>query len=595
MHSLQKFLIFFYTFSIPLAAFSGKPFVEIKFEGTFPRDIHTYFNEMSRLKQFEQKEIPSQRFIQKLIKEDKATLLKVLHSMGYYDASIGAYLEAGDIPKIITFKIKPNQQYKYAHVSVNLTSREAPSGEIKELLDTYVSKLERNPPQGEFIFDEFQKLQNELANVGHPFSKILSHEATLNVAEKTIDLTLRIDLGSKTYFGELMIQGEGNIPSSYVRNRCPFKEGEVFNAKKLISYQQKLSDSGLFDQSIARMDEEKLSDNDVPISVLLTPRKEKTIYGGVTYSTSEGAGIQGGWTHRNITGIADRFKAQAEYAQKETGVKLNYALPDFWRVNTSFLVGVAATRVRTKAYDMDQLSSDLSFNTVRKEGENYFYGVSWSRPIVTSDTSKRRYHIIGVPLGFQKNESDDVLDPQKGYKLALFLTPEVTNQKSHNFMVRAVLDYDFYIPLFSEDVLAFWSRLGRVFALEDRFIPKEKRFYAGGSGSVRAYGYQKAGPIDEQGRPVGVKTMIEGGVEYRKRFSESWGGVTFFEMARASSELAPAFKKVYFYGIGCGLRYYTSIGPIRADIAFPLNENKPYSGHKLKDKFQFYVSFGQSF
>jgi len=43
--------------------------------------------------------------------------------------------------------------------------------------------------------------------------------------------------------------------------------------------------------------------------------------------------------------------------------------------------------------------------------------------------------------------------------------------------------------------------------------------------------------------------------------------------------------------VGIGLRYYTGIGPIRADLAFPLD---PYKGGHVRPAV-LYLSLGQAF
>ena len=43
------------------------------------------------------------------------------------------------------------------------------------------------------------------------------------------------------------------------------------------------------------------------------------------------------------------------------------------------------------------------------------------------------------------------------------------------------------------------------------------------------------------------------------------------------------------YGTGLGVRYYTPIGPVRFDVAVPIDKRSE------DDAFQIYVSIGQAF
>ena len=126
-----------------------------------------------------------------------------------------------------------------------------------------------------------------------------------------------------------------------------------------------------------------------------------------------------------------------------------------------------------------------------------------------------------------------------------------------------------------------WAR-----TLED--LPADKRLYAGGSGSVRGYAYQRAGPIDQFDVPVGGRSSLEFGAELRTRITPTIGLVPFIDAGNVYPTNYPDNGSL-FYSAGLGVRYYTAIGPIRLDLAFPIA--KPAT-----DKaFQIYISVGQAF
>ena len=83
--------------------------------------------------------------------------------------------------------------------------------------------------------------------------------------------------------------------------------------------------------------------------------------------------------------------------------------------------------------------------------------------------------------------------------------------------------------------------------------------------------------------------MIEGGGELRFPIEGKFGGAVFLEGGSVSQQGIFAFDQGIRYGAGFGVRYYTAIGPVRVDFAFPLNPRK------IDDPVQFYVSLGQAF
>src|SRR3546814_10947023 len=97
------------------------------------------------------------------------------------------------------------------------------------------------------------------------------------------------------------------------------------------------------------------------------------------------------------------------------------------------------------------------------------------------------------------------------------------------------------------------------------------------------------GPLDASGDPLGGRSQIGLGTELRARVTEDFGGVIFVEGGNVYEDPVPDFDEEILWGAGFGLRYYTGLGPIRLDLAFPINPR-----HE-DDFFQLYVSLGQAF
>jgi len=119
-------------------------------------------------------------------------------------------------------------------------------------------------------------------------------------------------------------------------------------------------------------------------------------------------------------------------------------------------------------------------------------------------------------------------------------------------------------------------------------LPPDQRFYAGGSATVRGFRYQSVGPQFPDGKPTGGTAVSAGSVEFRQRILDSYGVVAFVDAGQVTANGAP-FTSSWRVGAGIGARYYTSIGPIRLDVAIPLNR-EPHG-----DAFELYIGIGQAF
>jgi translocation and assembly module TamA len=140
-------------------------------------------------------------------------------------------------------------------------------------------------------------------------------------------------------------------------------------------------------------------------------------------------------------------------------------------------------------------------------------------------------------------------------------------------------------------VLAGRVRLGSIFGADAPDIAPSRRFYSGGGGSVRGYGYQQLGPKDMDGDPIGGRGLAEFGLEARvrlKQFGGNFGIVPFIDGGSLTTEAIPDFKD-WRFAVGIGARYYSSFGPIRIDLGVPLNRQKG------DGPFAVTVSLGQAF
>jgi translocation and assembly module TamA len=153
--------------------------------------------------------------------------------------------------------------------------------------------------------------------------------------------------------------------------------------------------------------------------------------------------------------------------------------------------------------------------------------------------------------------------------------------------VRTLAEATGYYPVNDRLVIAGRARAGSIQGIERDDLAPSRRYYGGGGGSVRGYGYQRLGPFDPDGNPVGGRSLNEFSLEARYRFGD-FGIVPFVDAGNSYANALPTFTDLRF-GAGIGGRFYTNFGPMRIDVATPLNP-RPGDG-----KVALYISIGQAF
>ena len=115
------------------------------------------------------------------------------------------------------------------------------------------------------------------------------------------------------------------------------------------------------------------------------------------------------------------------------------------------------------------------------------------------------------------------------------------------------------------------GNLGGMWVDEFRALPPSERFFAGGDKSIRGYDYQDLGPINSSGSVIGGRYLGVMSFELEKYFTDSWGAAAFIDSGNAFG--GPGENTGLKTGAGLGLRWRSPVGPVRVDLAHPLDDD----------------------
>jgi translocation and assembly module TamA len=188
------------------------------------------------------------------------------------------------------------------------------------------------------------------------------------------------------------------------------------------------------------------------------------------------------------------------------------------------------------------------------------------------------------------DHSNDPLDPIRGWKMDTRVEPTFITGDRKLVYLKTQSQVSGYLPFDADGdtVLAARAKVGSILGGSIPDVPADRRFFAGGGGSVRGFGYQEVGPRLSEEIPEGGLSLLEASLELRRKINQQWGVVAFVDAGSVGSSPTPGFQEVGV-GAGLGVRYNLGFGPLRLDIATPLN---PRQGD---GPVQVYISIGQSF
>jgi translocation and assembly module TamA len=571
---------------------------EIK--GEMPVEAEAHLKAVSMLLKLESRPPTSLNALYHRARNDAVRLKQALADKGYFDAQVDFALTEDKDPAVVTMTIALGTQYEISDISV-MAAQNSPHP--LKLLPSKAGKAIQlqvgEPVDLTRIQEANQRLLKHLRDHGYPYAEMAEPEGQIDREKKRLHVIFRAIPGRYLPFGKTDVTGLKDLAPEFVHNRLIWQEGVRFEERQLEKTRQKLMGTGLFSGVEIKAQENAQEEDAAPISVHLTEGPPRTIGLGLKYATTEGIGGQAFWSHRNVFGGGEGLGLSVRGSSLLTRAKIELDIPDVGAPEQHLRNEIGATQERNRAYRNRSLDAGMQLERPFSETITGMIGITGEVGKVKRAEINYRNRLIGFPVEMRLDASNDLIDPKKGGRLTAQVTPYVGQSGQGHQLVISALKGSYYIPFGKEKrvILAGWAHGGTIASRSLDHIAPNKRFYAGGAGSVRAYGYKLLGPLDSRNIPLGGRSILEYGVEGRFKITETIGCVAFAEAGSLSSQALPDLtSRGRLWGVGVGVRYYTGIGPIRFDIATPMKRRRNVSSEKAIDSsYQFYLSVGQAF
>jgi translocation and assembly module TamA len=376
----------------------------------------------------------------------------------------------------------------------------------------------------------------------------------------------------------------------------------------------------------------------VPITFVLSERKRHSVTLNAAYSSDLGGSGGVTWGDRNVFGNAEQLNVSASIinlgGSDTTGLgydtRSKFLIPDFEHRDQSLQFAVGAIKQYLVAYDQKAVTGGVTLTRKLSSVWTVSAGLATTEEQIMQDSVTRDYTLVALPLTVSYDSThlaSPLDDPRHGMRDSLSITPTESLGHPNATFIISQIKIAAYVD-FSDlgwgdpgrNIVAFRALAGLAQGAGEFSLPPDQRFYAGGSSTIRGYPYQQVGALFPYTTiPIGGTAIAAGTVEFRKRFAGNWGGAIFADAGQVSEklQLLPSEVRV---GVGIGVRYYTSIGPIRIDVAAPTKRDiyqepnaitpapsacvgKPAvtagcfttRGAAVDQTFQVYIGLGQAF
>ena len=523
---------------------------------------------------------------------DLRRLTAVLRSEGYYDSEVDYRLDEESTPILVTLVIERGDPYLIKDYEIAYTGDVDHSGLPADPAELGVELGRR--ARGSTIVAAEGKLLALLAQRGHPLAGIDGARHEIDREARVLRSRVTVSPGPAVGFGPLTFTGLVDVDEAYMQRIPPFDTGQRYDRRLIDDFRQDLLDTRLFSAVAIEPADRPDGDGNLPLTITLEERDFRTVGGGLSWGTDEGWELTAFWEHRNFFYQNERLRAETRLGKIEKSLNAFFAKPRFLRRDQTFLADARIKRIVTNAYKETNITGAIGLERELGPLWDGKLGVTGELSDITENEENTALLLVGLPGSLIRDSRDDDLDPTRGSRLALAVTPYVTTGDDEFVFFVTDVSASTYLSLHRDDklVLAGRTRVGSIIGESLAEIPAPKRFYAGGGGSIRGYQFQKVGPLDDENDPLGGRSRLEVSVELRLRLTENLGVVPFVDGGTVFTE--PDFRseedETIRWAAGLGFRYFTLIGPLRLDFAVPLNQRS-----RIDDDFQFYVSIGQAF
>ncbi|MFC0633316.1 autotransporter assembly complex protein TamA [Brevundimonas balnearis] len=526
----------------------------------------------------------------------------LLRSEGYYQSTIRDEVEGETSPSAVIV-VEPGPRFELTPPGVDWVGA-PPEPEVAARAAGDIALTPGDPGRAADVIAAEGRLVASLSRQGYADATAQPRRVVVDHAALTVAPTYRIDAGDLVTLNGVRVETRGPTNPAWVQRLAPWRDGRRYDPDLVGELERRLTETGVYDGvgvALAPADQ-TTADGDRPVVVTLTDSPRRVLEAGVTYSTAEGSGVDALWTWRNRFGRADTLRFQARLATIDSRIGAELSLPHWRAPGRTLRLESAVVAEDTDAYRRQALvlNADVTQRLGRTSWFSYGVGLDAGRYEESRfDASTnppqllrldRDLAILTTRASAYIDRSNDPLDPTQGWRVSVSAQPTAVAGEDTVLFVRTEATGTFYQPVDEQGrtVVAGRARFGSVIGGSELTVPSDRLFYSGGGGSVRGYAYQGVNPRLPDDTPRGGLSLVEASVEVRRDFARNLGGVVFVEAGSVGFDETPSFDDVR-YAAGVGVRYNLPFGPIRADVAFPLDKRDGDAD------FQLYISIGQAF
>jgi len=558
-----------------------------KVEITAPKALRALFAEHLELVRYQQRDDLSEEQFKYLVATVGEQVRQLAATEGYFSPSTVATVSAKDGGRVVQLLIDPHQRTSVSSVALTLSG--AAAAEAPPPLDA-LRRDWRLPAGNPFRQKDWDAAKNaalqDLQKRRYAAARIQHSEARIEPDRHAAALAVQFDSGPAFSFGPLQISGTKRYPESIIRNVNPLRLGEEYSTERLLELQRQILNTPYFSNVVLDIANEGGNDaageaahaERAPVTVHVTEFPTQRIRAGAGYASDTGAHVEGRYSHNNVFDRAWVFDSQLKLEQRRQFGALGLAMPPDRHayvnsVHTSFerttLQGADVRSLRLGAQrtrTLEKYDLALTLEYYRDELQE-ISGV----PLADQTLAPGKHQALVPGYSWTRRDVDNLVFPRRGSVVSAQAGFALRGVLTDQTFVRLYGRVRRYLPLRSGDLIILRSEVGALLSKgSSAEVPASLLFRAGGTDSIRGYGYQSIGNL-QNGTVYPTKYLLTAGAEYQHWFSAEWGAAVFYDVGTATDNWT---NRTAYQGIGGGARWRSPVGPVNLDLGYGVHDHQ---------------------
>ena len=493
---------------------------------------------------------------------------KAAQALGYYQAQISTEISEADTARL-TVHVQPGEPVRLRDVVVRI---DGPATQFRAFRTPKDPQLRSGAQLDHGRYDAAKReIQNQASRYGFFAGRFTSQRLKIDPEAGIADIELIYFSGPRYQLGAVSFVGDVPFDEQLLQRMVPFQADTPYDSALIAELYQALRSSGYFESVQVEANPGSAVSGQIPVQVQLQARKPRSMGLGLGFSTDVGPRGRANWTRHWANPQGHSYGAEFELSAPRQNVGLWYDIPLDPPLTDKLRIagGYQAEDLANTDSNSRLLTVGPQWHSKLDSGWQRVLSLKWQHEQYDLGDDSGVSTLLMPGVSYSYLQSDNQIDPNHGYRLQLDLSGAAKGLLSDANVLHGNIQLKGLTTFFQRHRVLGRVQVGGTESDGFAKVPPSLRFFAGGDQSVRGYDYQSLSPENRAGDKIGGRYLFTSSLEYQYSLTERWRLASFFDQGNTFDSLElPSLKNA----VGIGVRWVSPLGPLRLDLAHPLDD-----------------------